>query len=223
MAASDSKLAARQRELMDLRRKANELESEILEVAAAQPWSLTGFYATYYATTGFMLGLIAAVVSLLFNVAGAPVAGKTPLELIRVYLTFPLGEKALQLTDATQKVYAIDNGLILTSGICLYLATGMLLGVPFHVIAMRFTARSGLMIRLLFGAALGIFLWAFNFYAVLSWLQPLTCGGNWITSSEYLPWWVAAATHAVFGVTMIVVSPLGQYVPYHSPAESSAA
>ena len=37
------------------------------------------------------------------------VAGKTPLELIRVYLTFPLGEKALQLTDTGQSVYAVER------------------------------------------------------------------------------------------------------------------
>lgn len=219
MSDNSTDLSARQRELMELRQKANLLESEILEEAAVRPWSLTGFYTTYYATTGFMLGLIASAVSLVVNVIGAPIAGKSALELVRVYLTFPLGQTALQLTDAATKHYVINDGIILAAGCCLYLGTGMLLGVPFHVIAMRFAARASLAIRLAFGAALGVFLWAFNFYGILIWLQPMTCGGNWITDNSILPWWVAAATHVVFGLTMIIVSPLGQYIPYHSPAE----
>ncbi len=222
MQPGDSELEAKQRELLELRQRANELEGVILEVAASRPWSLTGFYTAYYALTGFMLGLIAATVSLVFNIIGAAVAGKDPLELIRIYLTFPFGEKALLLSNQAEKVYAIDNGVILAVGACLYLATGMLLGVPFHVIAMRFTAKATLVPRLAFGAALGIFLWFFNFYGILSWLQPMTCGGNWITNPDYLPWWVAAATHVVFAVAMVLVSPLGQYVPYHSPVEDEA-
>ncbi len=217
-----SELEAKQRELLELRQRANELESTILDAAAGQPWTLTGFYTAYYAMTGFMLGLIAATVSLLFNIIGAAIAGKDSLELIRVYLTFPLGEKALSLSNQADKVYAINNGVILAAGCCLYLVTGMLLGVPFHVTAMRIAATAKLPARLLFGAVLGLLLWVFNFYGILSWLQPMTCGGNWITNPEYLPWWVAASTHVVFGVTMVLVSPLGQYVPYHSPAEDLA-
>ena len=217
MADGTQPLEVKQRELMELRQRANQLESEILDEAAGRPWALTGFYTAYYATTGFMLGLIAATVSLVFNVVGGPMAGKSPLELIRVYLTFPLGEKVLDLTNSTEKIYAIDNGVILAIGCCLYLGTGMLIGVPFHVIAMRFAAKCRLVARIAFGASLGIFLWFISFYGILSWLQPLVCGGNWITNSEFIPWWVAAATHVVYGVTMIIVSPLGQYVPYRSP------
>ena len=49
------------------------------------------------------------MVSLLFNVIGAPLAGKSPLELIRVYLTFPLGEKALELDRQGQSAYAVND------------------------------------------------------------------------------------------------------------------
>jgi hypothetical protein len=42
--------------------------------------------------------------------------------------------------------------------------------------------------------------------------------GNWITNPQYLPWWVAAATHLVFGWTIAVLYPLGVYTPYRSPA-----
>ena len=42
-------------------------------------------------------------------------------------------------------------------------------------------------------------------------------GGNWITNNEYLPWWVALATHLVFGWSMAVMAPFGAYVPYRRP------
>ena len=60
-------------------------------------------------------------------------------------------------------------------------------------------------------------IWAFNFYGILSWLQPLLIGGdpgNWITNPKYLPWWVAAATHLVFGWTIALLYPWGEYTPY---------
>lgn len=38
--------------------------------------------------------------------------------------------------------------------------------------------------------------------------------GNRITNPKFLPWWVAAATHLVFGVTIAAVYRLGEYTPY---------
>lgn len=222
MSESQSSLENRQAELAELRRRSRELEAEILEEAASQPWSLAGFYTMYYATAGFLLGLVAASASLLANVIGASIVGKNPLELIRVYLTFPLGERALAVTGV-ENVYAIDNGVIVACGVCLYLATGMIMGVPFHVILARFTANATIVQRAAFAAALGIFLWALMFYGILAWLQPLVCGGSWITDNEYLPWWVGAVTHVVFGLTMVLVYPLGQYMPYRSPVDNETA
>jgi hypothetical protein len=83
----------------------------------------------------------------------------------------------------------------------------------------RFVPRQGLGARLAVGIALALALWLFNFYAILSWLQPLLFGGNWIVNQTYLPWWVAAGSHVVFGATMAVVYPLGRFVPYVNPAE----
>ena len=74
-----------------------------------------------------MLGAVAAMSSLLFNIVGALVFGKHPLELIRVYLTFPMGAQALDYD-------AVDNGMILAIGCCLYLATGMLYGIVFQLV-----------------------------------------------------------------------------------------
>jgi len=47
----------------------------------------------------------------------------------------------------------------------------------------------------------------------------LLFGKAHITSGEFLPPWVAAATHAVFGITIAAMYPLGEYYPYKRPME----
>lgn len=201
-------LKAKQEELERLRSQLAQLEREVAGGAQA-PWRPTGYYTAYYATTGFMLGIFGAAASLLFNVIGAALVGKYPLELIRVYLTFPLGERALK----------IESGLALVIGCCLYLGTGMVLGVVFHLLLTRFASRAGLGQRLILAAVFSILLWLINFYGILNWLQPLLLGGNWIV--EQVPWWVAALTHLSFGLTMAVVYPWGLYEPYRLQTEQS--
>lgn len=207
-------------ELAQLRDREREIEQLLNEEQAIRGWKPEGFYGTYYALTGSLLGLIAAMASLLFNVIGSVIAGKaSALELIRVYLTFPMGEKALSLSQGGQTIGAISDGMILAVGCCLYLFTGMLLGVPIYMALARFTPNSKMFVRLLFGAVLGLIVWAINFYGILSWLQPLLFEKAYITSGDYLPPWVAAATHAVFGVTISAMYPLGEYYPYTRPME----
>jgi hypothetical protein len=205
---------AKRQELERLRAEAQELEREL---ASDEPhsgdWSRSGYYLTYYATTGFFLGMIAAMTSLLFNVIGAPLAGKEPLAIIKVYLTFGLGEKALDPH--------FDSGLALAVGCCLYLATGMLLGVLFQVVLTRYARHQGLLGRLLWASGLALLVWIVNFYLLLSWIQPLLFGGAWIIDQQHLPWWVAAATHLVFGWTMAIVYPWGLYQPYRLQTEHS--
>ena len=199
-------------ELERLRARAAQLEAEIAKETAEKGWRPSGYYTAYYATGGFVLGMFGAMASLLFNVVGAPIAGKTPLELIRVYLTFPLGEKALELSGSSPGVYAVGDGVILAIGCCLYLGTGMLLGIPVYLALTRFASKGGLFGRLLVATAVSLAIWAFNFYAVLSWLQPLLVGGdpgNWITNPKFLPWWVAASTHVVFGWTIALTVFMG--------------
>ena len=58
----------------------------------------------------------------------------------------------------------------------------------------------------------GLGLWIVNFYLVLSWLQPVLLGGNWIV--RLVPFWVAALTHLAFAWTMYVVEHWGSFVPY---------
>lgn len=192
------------RELAALRERVQALEQELEE--PPDIWPPQGFYTAYYATTGFLLGAFGAATSLLVNVIGSVLVKQPPLYLIQVYLTFPLGERAL----------TIDDGLTLTMGCCLYIATGMVYGSLFQVALSKWSPRGTFAQRLALASMLSITLWAVNFYGVLSWLQPLLFGGDWIVRE--IPVWVAALTHLVFGWTMVLVYPLGIYIPYRAEA-----
>jgi hypothetical protein len=200
---------AKEQELAKLQQRVNELQQDL--EAPPEHWQASGYYTAYYATTGAFLGMISAAASLLFNVIGASIADLPPLRLVQVYLTFPLGERALRPE--------YDTGIMLAVGCCLYLVTGLLLGVPFQLALARFAPRAGLLLRLAIATAVGILLWLFNFYAVLAWLQPLLFGGDWIVNPEFLPPWVAAATHLVFAWTMALIYPWGTYLPYRPQTE----
>ena len=86
-------LKTKKQEMERLQAELQRLEDEINKEEAAQGWQPSSYYTAYYATAGFMLGSFGAMASLLFNVIGAPIAGKSPLELVRIYLTFPLGAR----------------------------------------------------------------------------------------------------------------------------------
>ena len=202
-------LAAVQKELAELRSRVAELEAEAEAAEPASSEWTRHYYLTYYATTGFFLGMVAALVSLLFNVVGSLLVGQNPLQLIRVYLTFGLGARALDL-----QLDKGDGGLALIIGCCLYVATGMLLGVIFQVVISRIGEATKLGSRLATASVLALVIWAVNFYVLLSWIQPRLFGGNWITDPNLLPPWVAIATHLVFGWTMALLFPLGRYEPY---------
>ncbi len=213
---SGESLVDREARLARLREEAAQLEAEIDAERfgrAAGEWARRGYYLTYYATAGFFLGMVGALVSLVFNIAGASIAGKDPLQLIRVYLTFGMGDKALDP--------AFDNGLALAMGCVLYIATGMLLGIVFQVVLSRYAANAGLAGRLAWATVLAVAVWLVNFYGLIAWLQPLLFGGNWIVDNTELPWWVALATHLVFGWTMAVIYPWGEFRPYRLQTETA--
>jgi hypothetical protein len=200
--------------LAELQAETARLEAEVDAEefgAAVGSWAKQGYYLTYYATAGSVLGMVAALVSLMFNIIGASVAGKDPLQLIRVYLTFGLGARALDP--------AFDNGLALAMGCVLYIATGMLLGIVFHVILTRYASTAGLGGRIAWATAIAVAIWLINFYCLIAWLQPLLFGGTWIIDNQELPWWVALATHLVFGWTMALVYPWGLFHPYRLQTE----
>ena len=203
------------RRIEELRQELAALESDVSRNDEANSWPPKGFYGSYYATTGFMLGGIGALTSLLANVVAAPLAGRSPLELIKVYLTFPLGEKGLELSSS-------NGGLILTLGVTLYIGTGMLLGVPMYWAMVRILGeKPTLARRIVVASVLALAIFAINFYVVLSWLQPALIGGRWITDPAVLPPWVAALTHLIFGWTLAVLYPLGQFTPYRQPSRAT--
>jgi len=215
-------IPSKQQEFEQLKQRVAQLERELAEAQVEEAWKPSGFYTSYYATTGFLLGGVAALVALLINLLGAPLAGKHPFELIRVYLTFPLGEKALQLAQAGGKNGAVDDNLLIIFGCCLYIGTGMVLGILFQLTLEKFAQPPTLARRFLVGSVLAVAVWAVAFYGILSWLQPMLFGGNWIVDPKYLPIWVAIGTHLVFGWTMALLSPLGHFTPYRRVGLESA-
>ena len=178
-------------------RLANELPP--VELQPLQP----GFDLGRHAAAGLLQGALAGCTSLLANVIGSAAwptvsgAAQHPLHLIQVYLTFPLGAKALDL----------EGGALLGLGALLYLATGMLYGMLFVLVLSYFLPQAKLPARLVACSVLALAVWIVNFYGILGWLQPALVGGRWIV--ELVPWWVAAATHLLFGWTIAVIYPLG--------------
>lgn len=198
---------AKKRELAELRERVAQLEHEI--GVSTERWQASGFYTAYYAMAGGVLGMFGAITSLLFNVVGSTLVEQHPLRLIQVYLTFPLGERALDL----------GGGLALTLGCCLYIATGMALGAPFYTLLVRATGQASLGYRLLVASVLAGGMWLVHFYLILSWLQPVLFGGAWIV--DQIPWWIGLTTHLIYGWTLALIYPLGQYVPYRRQTEQA--
>ena len=207
--------SAIERELTELRSRVATLEDDLASGPALSRWEVKGYYAAYYATTGFMLGIFGAAVSLLCNVVGSVLVGQNPLKLIQVYLTFPLGDRVLE------DRFLNESGMLLAVGCCLYIGTGMLLGTLFQMTLGWFAHEkevAGLVKRLIISTLLAIGVWLVIFYGILSWLQPAVIGGQ-KNIVDLVPWYVGLLTHLVYGWTMAVVYPLGEYVPYRSPSE----
>ena len=209
-----SETETKQKELATLRARTEQLEAELAAQGAVAPFAPGGFYTGYHATAGFVLGIFGAMASLLFNVVGSLLVGQDPLQLVRVYLTFPLGDVPLQ--------EGFQNELALAIGCCLYLGTGMLLGIIVHLALCYWTPQGSLVQRILLASFVALVIWVVNYYVLLSWLQPVLIEmspENYIINQ--VPWWVGASTHLVFGWTMALVYPLGQFVPYRRPTEQS--
>jgi hypothetical protein len=186
-------------ELAELEQRVAELKAKL--ESTPRTWWPEPYYATYHVVVGSVLGLLAAGASLLFNVVGSLMVGQHPLQIVRVYLTFPLGERALRSED----------GLALSTGVLLYLATGMCFGALLHGIGQRWFPRASLSRRLVLATVAGLALWLVNFYGLLLWLQPLVLGGSWIVDG--VPPAVGAATHLVFAWALTLLAFLGRFEP----------
>ncbi len=185
--------------LSEIRRLEMGSDSSLRSARASSAWPPDGYYLLWHVVVGMMLGLIGSLVSLLANVLGAPLFGKSGLELIRVYLTFPMGERALHAED----------GVILFIGCVLYLCTGSVYGIVFHVVMSSFFSGTSTITRFFVATAIGLGLWIVNFYLILSWLQPMLLGDNWIV--RLVPVWVAVLTHLAFAWTMLAIEFWGHF------------
>jgi hypothetical protein len=201
---------AKVRELVELESRAARLRAEIHGgFDGTGSWAPDGYYTSYHILAGMVLGFLGACSSLLFNVVGSAMFRQHPLQLIRVYLTFPLGEAALQT----------DDGFTLAMGCLLYMATGMALGVPVHLVLSRFFAGASSLKRFAVASALGVALWALMYYGLLLWVQPALFGGDWIV--RLVPAWVGAGTHLAFAWTILLVDEV--IGTFHAPGAPSSS
>ena len=202
---------------MDAEQRSRQIEHHLEQIRRLQAessdqsdeggWPPSGFYLPWHLLVGMALGALGAAVSLTANIVGAPLFGQHPLQLIRSYLTFPMGERAL----------TADEGLLLTVGVSLYLLTGAVFGVVLHFVLTLYFAEASPLKRFLVATVIGLALWIVGFYFILSWLQPLLLGGNWIVAT--VPWWVGALTHLAFAWTVALAEHWGRFdAPQHARA-----
>lgn len=148
---------------------------------------------TYHVLAGLTIGFVGAAAGLLFSILGSLLLSLHPLLLIRVYLTLPYGERALNLT----------TGPMLALGVIIYLVIGALYGIPFHVVLGGVLRNAPGIWRGLIGSAMGIIVWLVNYYVVLIWIHPSLTGST--TIAWLVPTWLAATTHLVFAWAIVVI------------------
>ena len=167
-----------------MRTKAHSLEGIVVE----EHWR-----SLYFAGIGFAAGFLGSSVKLVSNIIGASALGVDPLRLLRVYGTIGEGPKALLPNNASS----------LLDTLLMHLIVGSALGAVFMLIAGT-RSRSGRLFPFLAkGIGFGLAIWIINFYLLLSWLQPLINGEAYIVKT--IPWWIAAGSHALYGLTVAVV------------------
>ena len=183
--------------IRDLETQAAAAESD------ASSWPPKDFYLLWHVMVGLTLGGLGAAVSLLANGLAAPLFGKRALELIRVYLTFPNGRPGA----AARRRVAAHHRLRALPGD----RSPLRHPHPPGADSIYFDdASAGKRFAVATGIGLG--LWIVNFYLILSWLQPMLLGGNWIVS--LIPPWVGAFTHLAFAWTVAAAESFGKFEPY---------
>jgi len=109
---------------------------------------------------------------------------------------------------------------MLAIGCCLYLGTGMLMGIPVYLALTMWGSDKSLLGRLVIATIVSLLIWVIGFYGILSWLQPELIDmkeENLIVNR--VPWWVAAGTHLVFGWTIAILYRWGEFLPYQRVTE----
>ena len=104
-------------------------------------------------------------------------------------------------------------------GSILYVITGALYGIAFHLLMLFFFRDAPLRKRILVGSLFGLGLWILNFYLILSWLQPMLQGDDWIV--RMIPPWVAGLTHLVFAWTMLLGEGFSRFERVKQPSGAS--
>ena len=187
------------------RRAIAELDAELEAIGVlreAHPWPPPGFYFTFYAVVGGILGILGSLASFLFNVFGSLVVNQDPYRILRVYGTVFLGESAL----------TTDNLNFFMLVAIVHFSVGALAGAVFHVAINRYFPGASGVQQVGLGAAYGLLMWIVNFYLILLWLEPALVGQAYVL--QLMPVWVAALTHLVYGVTLGLLQPLGRFTPF---------
>ncbi|MBI4602733.1 MAG: hypothetical protein HY721_12320 [Planctomycetes bacterium] len=198
------------------RRVLEELEAKLRRTERAEwdrIWFPQGFYTAYYVLSGMVLGVIASWLTLILNVAGAPLLGEEPLKLLRVYSTMLGGARTIESAGPVILLFALG----------VHTLTGAVCGAPIHVVYSRFFMGQGLLKRLFTGLWLGAVMWLVNFYGVISWLQPLLLGEETSYIVQNVPVWVAALTHVAFTEIVLLLQPLAVFNARNYPVPAEAA
>jgi len=177
-----------------------ELEAQLSRPASGS-WPPVGFYFTFYIVAGLTIGILGSTASFLFHVIGSLLVKQDPLLFLRVYGTVFLGAKALTTEDL--------NFFMLVAVV--HFSVGASAGAVFQVFVSRFVPDR-LPLQIALGAAYGVLMWLVNFYVVFSWLQPRLVGQAYVL--QLMPWWIAAFTHLLYGLTIGALQPLARFVPY---------
>ncbi|MDA1190454.1 MAG: hypothetical protein O3A46_02080 [Candidatus Poribacteria bacterium] len=162
---------------------------------------------SHYILLGTIIGIYGSIVSLALNVFGALGIGEEPFKLLRVYSTFFYGEEAFSLPGSP------NNGIVLFLALMMHCGTGAIIGMPLYLVYHRTFPHHSPLVRAANAAWLGVMLWGINFYAILSWFQPVML--KWLEYGgeprafilERIPWWVGVLTHISFTEVVIMMQP----------------
>ena len=194
----DEDKQALQREIDRHKEAIGALEARI-QAMETRPDSWPEFYFVYYCVAGLMIGVIGALTSFFFNVIGSMMVHQDPMQLIRVFGTFFVGEEALITQDLNFLM------LVLMS----HFSVGSVGGAVYHVVINKHFVDRSYEWKLMMGVAWGLAIWIGSFYLVISWVQPMMVGKAYIL--EMIPFWVAALTHIVYGLTIRLLEPIGRF------------